>query len=229
MSPLQTQPSMVCPEGIVYKGTLACNPRCSRRRRIDEADISTPVVVDQRAANCLKEAVRSSTVMRSRCQSSRSDVTFRRPLPVFRAIRCSSCPLLPNTHHCVPVPLHMSSYCVIGKSSFSKVDNPPPFKLQIDAVSNTTESFGFNESCIGEICAAKCGAENGKIVRVQYFVRGGFVGHRSRASSKHLYSHLPVDGVRFHGGQKGVALQLQDARVGVGSNKDADHSRCSEK
>ncbi|GFT64036.1 uncharacterized protein TNCV_2314771 [Trichonephila clavipes] len=68
-----------------------------------------------------------------------------------------------------------------------------------------------------------------EIVRVQYFVRGGFFGHRSRASSKHLSSHLPVDGVRFLGGQKGVALQLQDARVGVGSNKDADHSRCSEK
>ncbi|GFT10124.1 retrovirus-related Pol polyprotein from transposon TNT 1-94 [Trichonephila clavipes] len=67
------------------------------------------------------------------------------------------------------------------------------------------------------------------IVRVQYFVRGGFVGHRSRASSKHLSSHLPVDGVRFLGRQKGVALQLQDARVGVGSNKDADRSRCSEK
>ncbi|GFW42912.1 uncharacterized protein TNCV_734451 [Trichonephila clavipes] len=67
------------------------------------------------------------------------------------------------------------------------------------------------------------------IVRVQYFVRGGFVGHRSRVSSKHLSSHLPVDGVRFLEGQKGVALQLQDARVGVGSNKDADHSRCSEK
>ncbi|GFU13895.1 transposable element Tcb1 transposase [Trichonephila clavipes] len=33
-----------------------------------------------------------------------------------------------------------------------------------------------------------------EIVRVQYFVRGGFVGHRFRASSKHLYSHLPVDG-----------------------------------
>ncbi|GFX20311.1 uncharacterized protein TNCV_3486691 [Trichonephila clavipes] len=60
------------------------------------------------------------------------------------------------------------------------------------------------------------------IVRVQYFVRGGFVGHRSRASSKHLSSHLPVDGARFLGGQKGVALQLQDARMGVGSNKEAD-------
>ncbi|GFX89789.1 hypothetical protein TNCV_2245891 [Trichonephila clavipes] len=34
------------------------------------------------------------------------------------------------------------------------------------------------------------------IVRVQYFVRGGFVGHRSRANSKHLSSHLPVDMVR---------------------------------
>ncbi|GFW91272.1 uncharacterized protein TNCV_736871 [Trichonephila clavipes] len=57
------------------------------------------------------------------------------------------------------------------------------------------------------------------IVRVQYFVRGGFVGHRSRASSKHLSSHLPVDGARFLGGQKGVALQVQDARVDVGSTK----------
>ncbi|GFU44906.1 uncharacterized protein TNCV_4234401 [Trichonephila clavipes] len=67
------------------------------------------------------------------------------------------------------------------------------------------------------------------IVSVQYFVRGGFVGHRSRASSKHLSSHLPVDGVRFLVGQKGDELQLQDARVGVGSNKDADHSRYLEK
>ncbi|GFV58999.1 transposable element Tcb2 transposase [Trichonephila clavipes] len=29
---------------------------------------------------------------------------------------------------------------------------------------NTTESFGFNESCTGEICAAKCRAENGQII-----------------------------------------------------------------
>ncbi|GFX51209.1 uncharacterized protein TNCV_2735601 [Trichonephila clavipes] len=57
------------------------------------------------------------------------------------------------------------------------------------------------------------------IVRVHYFVRGGFVRHRSRASSKHLSSHLPVDGARYLGGQKGVALQVQDARVGVGSTK----------
>ncbi|GFY11089.1 uncharacterized protein TNCV_4470751 [Trichonephila clavipes] len=61
--------------GILYKDTLALNPRCSRLRRIDEVDISTPVEVDQRAAYCLEEAVRLFTAMRSRCQSSRADVT----------------------------------------------------------------------------------------------------------------------------------------------------------
>ncbi|GFW14962.1 hypothetical protein TNCV_4659231 [Trichonephila clavipes] len=47
------------------------------------------------------------------------------------------------------------------------------------------------------------------IVRVQYFVRGGFVGYRSRASSKHLSPPLPVDELHSSGGQKGVALHLQ--------------------
>ncbi|GFU25886.1 uncharacterized protein TNCV_5104101 [Trichonephila clavipes] len=60
------------------------------RRRIHEADISTPVAVDQRAANCRKEAVRSFTAMRSRCRSSHADVTFHRPQTVFPVIRCSS-------------------------------------------------------------------------------------------------------------------------------------------
>ncbi|GFX01920.1 uncharacterized protein TNCV_371091 [Trichonephila clavipes] len=58
-------------------GTLACNPRCRRRRRIDEVDISKPVAVDQRAANCLEEAVRSFT-------------GTGRPLPIFRVVRCSA-------------------------------------------------------------------------------------------------------------------------------------------
>ncbi|GFV80285.1 uncharacterized protein TNCV_4956881 [Trichonephila clavipes] len=75
MSPLQTQTSMVCREGD---------------RRIDEADISKPVAIDQRAANCLEETVRSFTAMPSRCRSSRADVTFHRPLSVFRVVRCSS-------------------------------------------------------------------------------------------------------------------------------------------
>ncbi|GFS70799.1 hypothetical protein TNCV_1232021 [Trichonephila clavipes] len=47
MSPLQTQPSMVCCEGIPYKGTLARNLRCSRRRRIgvDRLALTSPSVV----------------------------------------------------------------------------------------------------------------------------------------------------------------------------------------
>ncbi|GFW56462.1 uncharacterized protein TNCV_3313981 [Trichonephila clavipes] len=51
---------------------------------------SIPVVVDQRTANFLEEAVQLFTAMRSRCRSSRSDVTFRHPLPVFRVVPCSS-------------------------------------------------------------------------------------------------------------------------------------------
>ncbi|GFT43057.1 uncharacterized protein TNCV_3768981 [Trichonephila clavipes] len=35
---------------ILYKGSFARHPQCSRRQRIDEADISTPVAVDQWAA-----------------------------------------------------------------------------------------------------------------------------------------------------------------------------------
>ncbi|GFX45812.1 uncharacterized protein TNCV_934511 [Trichonephila clavipes] len=54
--------------GILYKGTIARNPQCSRRQRIDEVDIRTSVAVDQRAANCLEEAVRSFTAMLSKCQ-----------------------------------------------------------------------------------------------------------------------------------------------------------------
>ena len=53
-----------------------------------DADISSLVGVDQLAANCLQEAVQSFTVMQS--ISSRADVSFCRPLSVFRAVRCSS-------------------------------------------------------------------------------------------------------------------------------------------
>ncbi|GFV51759.1 uncharacterized protein TNCV_1321151 [Trichonephila clavipes] len=44
----------------------------------------------------------------------------------------------------------------------------------------------------------------GYIVRVHYFVKGGFVGHRSRASSKHLSPHLPVDELDSSGVKKGL-------------------------
>ncbi|GFU16808.1 hypothetical protein TNCV_923111 [Trichonephila clavipes] len=42
------------------------------------------------------------------------------------------------------------------------------------------------------------------IVRVQYFVRGGFVGYRSRANTKHLSPHLPVDELDSSGVKKGL-------------------------
>ncbi|GFV97296.1 uncharacterized protein TNCV_2038061 [Trichonephila clavipes] len=75
--------------GIRYKGIFARNPLCSRHRPIDEADISTPLAVDQRAANCLEEAVRSFTTMWSTCRLSRTNITFRHPLSIFRVVRCS--------------------------------------------------------------------------------------------------------------------------------------------
>ncbi|GFV18901.1 hypothetical protein TNCV_4757861 [Trichonephila clavipes] len=66
-----------------------------------------------------------------------------------------------------------------------------------------------------------------RVVRVQYFVRGGFVGHRSRVSSKHL-SCLILRSTVFDssGVKKGLRCSCKDARVGVGSTKDFD--RCWE-
>ncbi|GFS82949.1 hypothetical protein TNCV_1568331 [Trichonephila clavipes] len=69
-------------------------------------------------------------------------------------------------------------------------------------------------------CQLRCRPHCSKL-RVHYFVRGGFVGYRSRASSKHLSSHLPVDGARFLGVKRGCVAPA-DARVSVGSTKKAD-------
>ena len=66
--------------GIQYKGILARSPQCIRHRRIDKADISTPVAVEC-AANGLEEAAQSFTTMQNKCQLSR---TFHHPLPVFK-------------------------------------------------------------------------------------------------------------------------------------------------
>ncbi|GFX58889.1 hypothetical protein TNCV_805931 [Trichonephila clavipes] len=57
-----------------------------------------------------------------------------------------------------------------------------------------------------------------QIVRVHYFVRGGFVGYRSRASSKHLSPHLPVGSLDSSGSNRGCAAS-EAARVGVESTK----------
>ncbi|GFU67113.1 hypothetical protein TNCV_183771 [Trichonephila clavipes] len=48
-----------------------------------------------------------------------------------------------------------------------------------------------------------------EIVRVQYFVRIGFVGHRSRGSSKHLFPHLPVDELDSSGVKKGLRCRCK--------------------
>ncbi|GFT08016.1 uncharacterized protein TNCV_2589411 [Trichonephila clavipes] len=45
----------------------------------------------------------------------------------------------------------------------NKGDTTTYVTSEMDTASNTTESFGFNDSCIGEICAEKCKAENGQI------------------------------------------------------------------
>ncbi|GFT60007.1 hypothetical protein TNCV_2686921 [Trichonephila clavipes] len=62
----ERSPRLFAVRGILYKGTLPRYPRCSRHRQNDEAGISTPVAVDQRAANCLEEAVWSFTPLRCR-------------------------------------------------------------------------------------------------------------------------------------------------------------------
>ncbi|GFW49457.1 hypothetical protein TNCV_3059641 [Trichonephila clavipes] len=104
---------------------VCCRRRSQCAANVDKLTKPTLVAVDQRAVNCLEEAVRSFTAMRSRCRSSPAGVTFRRPLPGFPSCSVLVGPLLPNSHHCGTVRLHTSSYCAIGKSSFSKADNLP--------------------------------------------------------------------------------------------------------
>ncbi|GFT14363.1 krueppel-like factor 7 [Trichonephila clavipes] len=57
---------------------------------------------------------------------------------------------------------------------------------------------------------------------VHYFVRGGFVGHRSRASSKHLSPHLPVDELDSSGVKKGLRCRCKMHVWVSGPTKDAD-------
>ncbi|GFS50636.1 hypothetical protein TNCV_2042221 [Trichonephila clavipes] len=60
---------------------------------------------------------------------------------------------------------------------------------------------------------------------VQYFVRGGSVGHRSRASSKHLSPHLPVDELDSSGVKQGLRCTCRctcGCRVHKESRLDVD-------
>ncbi|GFV61247.1 uncharacterized protein TNCV_500391 [Trichonephila clavipes] len=88
MSPLQTRWFAV--RGSCIKAPLHAIHGAADVDELKKPILVKPVAVDQRAANCLEETVRSFPAMRSRCRSSRTDVTFRHPLPVFRVVRCSS-------------------------------------------------------------------------------------------------------------------------------------------
>ncbi|GFV86259.1 hypothetical protein TNCV_2093001 [Trichonephila clavipes] len=77
------------------------------------------------------------------------------------------------------------------------------------------QQFGFKSIQLWSVLKTK-------IVRVQYFVRGGFVRHRSRASSKHLSPSSSGRRARFLGGSNRGCLAPENARVGVGSTKKAD-------
>ncbi|GFW12723.1 uncharacterized protein TNCV_3884331 [Trichonephila clavipes] len=102
---------------ILYKGILVRNIRCSRHQQIDEADISTSVAIDPRAANCLEESCTVFYRQRTRSQSSRANPTFRRPLPVFGVVRFSSV-------HCLQIRSTVELFRST-RAAIERQENPP--------------------------------------------------------------------------------------------------------
>ncbi|GFX31484.1 uncharacterized protein TNCV_433251 [Trichonephila clavipes] len=88
------------------QGCLEVARLCAHESIADAAvnGLPTPVAVDQCAAKYLEEAVRSFPAMWSRCRSSHADDTFRRQLPVFRVVRCSSV-------HCFQTRIIVELFC----------------------------------------------------------------------------------------------------------------------
>ncbi|GFW08174.1 uncharacterized protein TNCV_4051591 [Trichonephila clavipes] len=172
--------------------------------------------------NPISDFLSKNNVLKHNCESC---ITF-----LF--MNCENCPsilksLKINTDLSIVI---FNNNRELNIPSVGKILNNPPRLTYFSELLNILNTVNVSE----EICSINSVPHRvmaiqswEKIVRVQYFVRGGFVGHRSRASSKHLFSHLPVDGARFLGGQTGVALQLQDARVGVGSTKMPTRCLCS--
>ncbi|GFT81581.1 hypothetical protein TNCV_3674131 [Trichonephila clavipes] len=80
----KTQPSIVCREGILYKGTLAHNPRCSRLRG-SRRSYTTSI-----RPTCCQMPGESCTVIHRSYGAGvdRRALTIRRPLLVFRVVRC---------------------------------------------------------------------------------------------------------------------------------------------
>ncbi|GFX95567.1 hypothetical protein TNCV_4825821 [Trichonephila clavipes] len=95
--------------------------------------------------------------------------------------------------------LHTGSNSVLLISS-NTLPFPPPKRKTITTFLNPTIKKIYFRILLIRLVTYK----KSKIVRVQYFVRGGFVGHRSRASSKHLSPHLPVDELDSSGVKKGL-------------------------
>ncbi|GFX89606.1 hypothetical protein TNCV_72991 [Trichonephila clavipes] len=106
------------------------DPRSSKRRRINEIDISTPIVVDQRAPTAWRKLYGHSlpcgAVVNCRVLTPPS-IVHSQFLELISARRSTAS----NSPHYGTAPLYTSSNCAIGKYSFSKSDNPHPSKLRM--------------------------------------------------------------------------------------------------
>ena len=81
-------------------------------------ELTKPILVylaNQHAANCLEEAVGSFTTIRNRCWSLRAEITPPSSTASFSSCSVLVGPLLPNSHHCITIPLYTSCYWTIGK------------------------------------------------------------------------------------------------------------------
>ncbi|GFU80456.1 uncharacterized protein TNCV_3845401 [Trichonephila clavipes] len=98
-----------------------------RRRRIDKTNISTPVGVDQRSANCLEEVIRSITrpsgVGVDHCVLASPSVIH---CQFFGSCRSIASTLASLWNYSTAHELLLSD----RKIFFSKTNNPPPFKLR---------------------------------------------------------------------------------------------------
>ncbi|GFW16280.1 hypothetical protein TNCV_4264451 [Trichonephila clavipes] len=91
--PLQSNHRWFTMRRIQYKGILVCSPRCSKRRRIDEAVINALVAVDQRATNCSEELMSPSVVhsqLFALSRACRFTVSKLPTLELFRSTRTAT-------------------------------------------------------------------------------------------------------------------------------------------
>ncbi|GFU88952.1 uncharacterized protein TNCV_4446271 [Trichonephila clavipes] len=108
-----------------------------------------------------------------------------------------------------------SSPFLLNASIMHLLENCQP---QHEEVAQKLKSSFYVDNCVSGVFNTVT-FERITIVRVHYFVRGGFVGYRSRASSKHLSPHLPVGSLDSSGGSNRVCAASEVARVGVESTK----------